>query len=129
MKKYVLFIFTAAILFSMNILAQKPQENKGERKMPTAQMRADRLAKELSLNDEEKAKVLAVYEKNDAAFSKFRQEVSRDDPDFRVKMKALRDAQDAELKEALGAEKIAQLQKLNEERMQKMKDKQNSNPN
>ena len=129
MKKYVLFIFTAAILFSMNIMAQAPQENKGERKMPTAQMRAERLAKELSLTDDQKAKVQAVYEKNDAAFAKFREEVKRDDPDFRIKMKALRDAQNDELKEVLGAEKYAQLQKLNEERMQKMKDKQNSNSN
>jgi len=81
------------------------------------------MAKALSLTDAEKAKVQEVYEKNDVIFTKFRSEVKRDDPDFRVKFKALRDAQDADLINAIGKEKFEKWQKLQAERRQNMNNK------
>ena len=132
MKKYAFLIMTAVIMFSMAISAQQPnspQGNNGERKMVSAQMRAERLAKQLNLTDEQKAKVQAVYEKNDVDFAKLRDEVKKDDPSFKTKMKEFRERQDAEIKAAIGDEKYAELQKLNEERRQKMKETNNTNSN
>ncbi len=123
MKKYGMLIFSLVFMFSLALSAQEqtPQQgNKGERKQVTAQMRAERLAKDLSLTDDQKAKVQAVYEKNDADFAKLRSETDKTSPDFRTKMKALRDSQNEDLKSIVGPEKWAQLQKMNADRQQKM---------
>ncbi len=130
MKKIGLLILACVFMASMSVSAQEqtPQQgNKGERKQVTAQVRAERLAKDLSLTDEQKAKVQAMYEKNDGDFAKLRAEVKGDDPTFRKKMKELRGNQDAELKTIIGDEKYDQMQKMRAERMQKMKEKNGSN--
>lgn len=130
MKKYGMLIFSLVFMFSLALSAQEqtPQQgNNGERKQVTAQTRAERMAKDLSLTDEQKAKVQAMYEKNDADFAKLRAEVKHDDPAFRQKMKELRDNQDAELKAIIGNEKYDQMQKIRADRMQKMKERNSSN--
>lgn len=131
MKKYVKLALASVFFFSMSVMAQDqiptPANNgtqngmrQGPRQQASAQLRAERMAKDLSLTDAEKAKVQEVYEKNDVLFTKFRSEVSRESPDFREKFKALRDAQDAELEKAIGKEKFQTWQKLQAERRQKM---------
>ena len=122
MKKYLKLILASAFIFSMTATAQQqtpPQGQFGMRQQLSAKERAENLAKDVSLSDADKAKVEAVYEKNDAIFTKFRTEVSRDSPDFREKFKALRDAQDAELISIIGKEKFEVFQKLQAERRQK----------
>ena len=117
MKKYAKLILASVFLFSMTAMAQEQtpppapgggqnEMRQGPRQQMSAQLRADNMAKALNLTDAEKAKVQEVYEKNDAVFTKFRAEVSRDNPDFREKFKALRDAQDAELIKVIGKEKF-----------------------
>ena len=122
MKKY-LKLFLASVLFiSMSATAQQqtpPQGQNGVRQQLSAKERAQNLAKDVSLTDADKAKVEAVYAKDDTIFTKFRTEVSRDSPDFREKFKALRDAQDAELIGIIGKEKFEAFQKLQAERRQK----------
>lgn len=129
MKKYVKLALASVFFFSMSVMAQDqiPANNgnqngmrQGARQQVSAQVRAERMAKDLSLTDAEKAKIQEVYEKNDALFTKFRSEVSRESPDFREKFKALRDAQDAELEKIIGKEKFQAWQKLQAERRQKM---------
>jgi hypothetical protein len=131
MKKYVKLALASVFFFSMSVMAQDqipapanngPQNGmrQGPRQQASAQLRAERMAKDLGLTDAEKAKVQEVYEKNDVLFTKFRSEVSRESPDFREKFKALRDAQDAELEKIIGKEKFQTWQKLQAERRQKM---------
>ena len=131
MKKYVKLALASVFFFSMSVMAQDqiptPANNgtqngmrQGPRQQASAQLRAERMAKDLSLTDAEKAKVQEVYEKNDVLFTKFRSEVSRESPGFREKFKALRDAQDAELEKMIGKEKFQTWQKLQAERRQKM---------
>ncbi len=131
MKKYVKLALASVFFFSMSVMAQDqiptPANNgtqngmrQGPRQQASAQLRAERMAKDLSLTDAEKAKVQEVYEKNDVLFTKFRSEVSRESPGFREKFKALRDAQDAELEKIIGKEKFQTWQKLQAERRQKM---------
>ncbi len=122
MKKYLKLILASVFIFSMTASAQQqtsPQGQNGMRQQLSATERAGNMDKDLSLTDADKAKVQTVYEKNDAIFIKFRTEVSRDNPDFREKFKALRDAQDAELKSIIGTEKFETWQKLQAERRQK----------
>jgi len=134
MKKYAKLILASVFLFSMTAMAQEltpppapaggqNEMRQGPRQQMSAQLRADNMAKALSLTDAEKAKVQEVYEKNDVIFTKFRSEVKRDNPDFREKFKALRDAQDADLINAIGKEKFEKWQKLQAERRQNMNNK------
>ena len=129
MKKYARLLLAALFLFSMTAMAQEqtpvttnpPAQNgmrQGPRQQLSAQVRAENMAKDLSLTDAEKVKVQEVFEKNDVIFTKFRTEVSRDSPDFREKFKALRDAQNADLVKVIGQEKFDTYQKLQAERRQ-----------
>jgi len=131
MKKYAKLVLASLFIFSMTVMAQeqatpsvKPtgqgETRQGPRQQLSAQVRAENMAKDLSLSDAEKSKVQEVFEKNDVLFTKFRAEVKRDSPDFREKFKALRDAQNADLVKAIGQEKFDTYQKLMAERRQKM---------
>jgi len=130
MKKYAKLVLASLFLFSMTSVAQdqtppaqtggQNEVRHGQRQQLSAQVRAENMAKDVSLTDVEKAKVQEVFEKNDVIFAKFRTEVSRDSPDFRVKFKALRDAQNEDLKVIIGNEKFETWQKLQAERRQKM---------
>jgi hypothetical protein len=129
MKKYAKLVLASLFVFSVSAMAQEqtpPQgreggqngmrQGQGPRQQLTAKMRAESMAKDLNLNNAETAKVQAVYEKNDSVFNKFRSQVNRNDPDFRTKFKALRDAQDAELESVIGKEKFEAWQKMRTDR-------------
>lgn len=129
MKKYAKLVLASVFIFSMSAMAQEQTpsavrpgilKEQGQRQQVSAQMRAENMAKELKLTDAEKAKVQEVFEKNDVLFTKFRSEVKRDNPDFREKFKALRDAQDADLEKAIGKDKLDAWKKIQAERRQKM---------
>lgn len=125
MKKYAKLILASLFFFSFTLVAQdqaprgeRPagEVRQGGRQQMSAKDRAESTAKDLSLTDEVKAQVQALYEKNDEAFAKFRSETNRESPDFREKFQALRDAQDADLKKIIGEEKFEALQKIRAER-------------
>jgi hypothetical protein len=125
MKKYAMLLLVGAFMFSVSAVAQDqtaPEGKKSEVKQaPTPEKRAEKLAKDLSLTDAEKAKVQELYVKQDANLEKFKSEVSKESPDFKKKMKEFRDSQEAELSAVIGTEKFKQLQTIREERKQKMK--------
>jgi len=131
---YAKLVLASLFMFSMTAMAQEqtvqpeikavPNEmRQGPRQQLSAQVRAENMAKDLSLNDVEKAKIQVLYEKHDSIFNKFRSEVSRESPDFREKFKVLRDAQDAELESIIGKEKFQTWQTMRADRRQKMRDK------
>jgi periplasmic protein CpxP/Spy len=129
MKKYLKLALASVFFFSLSAMAQAPQGGPGgpggmRQQLPPKE-RAEAMAKDLSLTDADKAKVQAVFEKNDEKMSKFRDEVSRDSPDFREKFQALRDAQNADLIAVIGKEKFETYQKLQAERRQKMMNNNN----
>jgi len=133
MKKYAKLFLASLFMFSMTAMAQEqttpekkavPNEmRQGQRQQLSAQVRAENLAKDLSLTDVEKAKIQVLYEKHDSIFNKFRSEVNRESPDFREKFKVLRDAQDTELESIIGKEKFQTWQTMRADRRQKMRDK------
>jgi len=134
MKKYAKLVLASVFIFSLTAMAQeqtpppaKPEGQnemrQGPRQQVSPQQRAENMAKALNLTDAEKVKVQEVYEKNDVNITKFRSEVKRDDPDFKEKVKALKDAQDSAFINAIGKEKYQTWQKIQAERRQNMSNK------
>lgn len=134
MKKYAKLVLASLFLFSLTIMAQEQapsapkaggqnEMRQGPRQQMSPQLRAENMARDLNLTDAEKAKVQEIFTKNDAIFTKFRSEVNRDSPDFKEKFKALRDAQDAEIMNAIGKEKFQTWQSMQAERRQKPNNK------
>ena len=122
MKKYLKLVLASVFIFSMSAMGLNqapPQGGPGMRQQLPAKERAEIMAKDLSLSDADKAKVQAVFEKNDEKMTKFRADVQRDAPDFREKMMALREAQNADLIAVVGKEKFESYQKLEQERREK----------
>ena len=77
MKKYGMLVVAFAFMLSLSAIAQdqmppkgergpKKEFRRGDRPQPTAEMRADRLAKQLNLTDAEKVKVKTLFESQDA---------------------------------------------------------------
>jgi len=133
MKKIAFLFFVSILALGITVSAQNQREggkrggNMETRQAPNASDRAERLAKDLSLTDDQKAKVTELYQKQEDDMKKFRSDNNREDPDFREKMKQFRDSQDSELKAIIGDEKFQQLQTIREERMQKMREARKNN--
>ena len=132
MKKYGMLVLAVSFIFSIAIMAQDPMPQRGEggakpemrmgnRPQMTPQMRAERLAKELSLTDAQKAQVQALYEKQDADRQKKQGDVQKSREEMRTQFENDRKNQDAELEKIIGAEKMQKFQAARAERMEKMK--------
>lgn len=145
MKKLGLLILVGIFALSISLDAQNV--NRGQRQgrnfTPrnfTAQDRADRMAKDLDLNEDQKAKVAELFEKQDSLRAKRRAEFKRNQQERqkaaqakreknRLKAEKERIARDAELESIIGKEKMEQYKKIREERMQRMKEKRDNRNN
>jgi hypothetical protein len=134
MKKYVMLAVATVFMCNMIVNGQdqqkapKKEKNKkefkeNERPLPSAQQRTDRMAKELSLTDEEKAKVQALFEKRDARVKNHEAEIQKMREEQKEKFEAERKDQDAELEKIIGKEKFQQLEKTRTARLEKMNQK------
>jgi len=134
MKKYEMLVLAFTFIFSFAISAQdqmppqgekgpKKEFRQGDRPQMSAQSRAERLAKQLSLTDAEKAKVQALFEKQDADRQKKQAEVQKTREEMKTKFENERKTQDEELAKIIGNEKFQKLQKMRTERLQKMQDR------
>ena len=121
----------AIFMFSMAIMAQDqaPQNggnkgyNQSARPQATPQMRAERLAKQLSLTEDQKTKVQALFEKQEANRTKSQAEVNKTKEEKRAQFDADRKVQDEELAKIIGADKFQQFKAARAERMQKMQNR------
>lgn len=95
----------------------------------SAQDRADRMAKQLTLTDAEKTQVQALFEKQDANLEKHLAELNKMKDDQMAQMDANRKTQDAEIENVIGKEKFQTLQTRRSEMMGKMKDGKSGNRN
>jgi hypothetical protein len=141
MKKNGILALAAIFALSMSVMAQdlstpaQDQDHKGERKefkqgerpQATAQVRAERLAKQLSLTDEQKAKVQALYEKQDANREKRKVEAQKTREEMKARFEAERKAQDAELEKIIGTEKFQKFQATRMEHQKKMQQREENN--
>ena len=126
MKKHAILVLSFGLLLSASVSAQeqvpttekraeKKEFKQGERPQVSAEKRAVKMAKDLSLTDVEKANVQTLLEKQDIESAKFRSEVSKESEDFKPKFKEFRKKQDAELKAVIGDEKFQKLQDIRAE--------------
>lgn len=138
MKKYGMILFLAFFAVSMSVSAQQqaPRGDRGQRQevrervgaQVTPQARAERMAKELELTVEQKAKVQELFEKQEAKRVKNQAEVEKKKGEFREKFEAERKAQDAELEKIIGKEKFQKHEAMRIERMEKMKQRRQKAP-
>jgi len=130
MKKYGLLVAMFAFMFSLSVTAQdqmppkgergpKKEFRRGDRPQPTAEMRANRLAKQLNLTDAEKVKVKALYESQDAKREKKHEKVKKMREEMKAKFEAEHKVQDAELEKIIGTEKFLKLKAARAERFEK----------
>ena len=128
MKKYGMLVLAVSFIFSMAVMAQdqmpqrgqggaRPEMRQGNRQMATPQIRAERLAKELSLTDAEKTQVQALYEKQDAERQKLQADGQKSREEMKTQFDAQRKLMDENLEKIIGAEKMQKYQTLRAERM------------
>ena len=134
MKKYVMLALAAILSLGISTNAQDQQVRNGQgreggqRMQLTANDRAERLAKQLELTDVEKAKVLEMYEKQDANREKLRKEKPEANTDRRAQFEEQRKAEDAELEKIIGKEKFEKYLTIRAEREKSMRERgQNNN--
>lgn len=130
MKKYVLFALAVVFMLSTVAVAQgqrQPNHNKGDKKEMrqevkekiTPEKRAEFMAKQLQLSDVEKAKIQALYEKQDAKAKQQMEEVKKLKEEQKAKFEANRKAQEDELIKIIGNDKFRQLQSMRIARLEK----------
>ena len=112
----------AIFTMGMSINAQQNQQRQGQGQGRTPADRVERLAQQITLSADEKAKVLELFEKqqkrNQEAFAAAsaagnNQNVDREA--MRTRMQEQQKADDADLEAIIGKEKMAQYQKIREE--------------
>lgn len=115
MKKYVIFILfvTACSMMavSQNKSGDKPMREHGkemQREKPTAEQRAQHMAKELDLTAKQQKEVQTLFEKIDTEWEKQRTENKEKMEAKREEMKKNREAMEMELKNIIGDEKFEQ---------------------
>ena len=129
MKKHGMFLMAIGMMFCMAVSAQD-QSSQTENRPPrqemrqqqTPQVRAERLAKQLGLTDDEKTKVQALFEKQNADREKMRSEgtnLTREQ--MRTTMDEMRKGEETEMQKILTPEKFTKYQELRKEQMEKMK--------
>ena len=129
MKKHGMFLMAIGMMFCMTVSAQDQSSQTDNRpprqemrQQQTPQVRAERLAKQLGLTDDEKTKVQALFEKQNADREKMRSEgtnLTREQ--MRTKMDEMRKSEETEMQKILTPEKFAKYQDLRKEQMEKMK--------
>lgn len=148
MKRYAMVLLASAFVFSLAVSAQDqtpgqpqegkrpgfeqnqmpPQSGKGHQKVfkqaekpkLSAQKRAGYLAVDLELTDVQRAKVQALFEKQEKARESRLAEMKKMDEQEIAKVEAERKANDAEMEKILGAEKFKQFKATQTERQQKL---------
>ncbi len=140
MKKNVYLVMCMMFILTFTLSAQRQRMNKArtpqnceqrmdnrQRGMVTPQMRADRMATELGLSENEKAKVKDLFEKQDANKVTRMDEIQKMKKEMKAKFEGDRKSNEAELERIIGKEKIQKLADKRAEMKSKMADHQKTN--
>ncbi|ULB34102.1 MULTISPECIES: hypothetical protein [Proteiniphilum] len=140
MRKIAMMALAAIFIMSLQAMAQNNPRNtrqdnrRSQTEMRwTAKERAENMAKQLNLTNDETAKVQALFEKQDAERAEQivkhraeRQNVMQDREQRRTEMQALREKavaeNDAELEKIIGKEKFEQWKEYRSEQQKKFRD-------
>lgn len=132
MKKYLML--TLALLFSMQMLVTAQNQRNGQRVQQTPKERAERLTKQLELTAEQQTQVEALFVKQDADRTKWREEMRANNQGAgfdREKMRAQfderRKTENEALEKIIGKEKMEKYLKWQEEMRQQRQQNRNQN--
>jgi len=136
MKKYAMLVLAGTFLFNVAITAQDqtpPQGRKGDKKefkrtekmQPSPEKRAERMAVKLGLTNAEKAKVQALFVKQDIKRDQHQAEIKKLRDEHIAKFENERKSQDAELEKIIGKDKFQKLENERVERKAEMAERHN----
>jgi len=121
MRRYVTFAMAVILMLgtTLSVQAQARQNRQRpaagnemkqpERKTVTPEKRAEFMAKQLELTDAEKAKVQALFEKQEVKAKQRQEEMKKMREEHRAKMDAERSVNQAELIKIIGKEKFQEM--------------------
>ena len=138
MKKYAMLVLAGTFLFNVATIAQNqtpPQGRKGEKKefkhaekmQLSPEKRAERMAVKLGLTDAEKAKVQALFVKQDIKRDQHQAEIKKLRDEHIAKFENERKSQDAELEKIIGKDKFQKLENERVERKAEMAERHDGN--
>ncbi len=134
MKKYAMLALATVFMLSFTVMAQdqkpdqghnwkKDEMKHGDKPMMSPEMRAEKMAKDLGLTAEEKVKVQALFEKQDAKRKEQMEKGEKVRAEMKAKFDAERKANEEELTKIIGPDKFKKLQDMRAQKMEKMKEK------
>lgn len=109
------------ITMNLTLMAQnqEPQKPGGNRQQFDPKARAEKLAKDLELTDEQKAKVTTFYEEQQKTMAELREKFKDDQEGRRKEMQTLRKKWDQDLETIIGKEKFEKYRAMQAEMMKK----------
>lgn len=132
MKKYLML--TLALIFSMQMLVTAQNQRNVQRVQQTPKERAERMAKQLELTPEQQTQVEALFVKQDAERTKWRDEMRAnnqaagvDREKMRAQFDERRKAENEALEKIIGKEKMEKYLKWLEELRQQRQQNRNQN--
>ncbi len=105
MKKQIVFLLVALLVTGQLLTAQNQQRPGGDRPQMTPKERAELMAKELGISEEQKIKVQTLFEEQFAKMAEIRQQHQNDPETRRQKMQEIRTKIDGDLEKIIGKEK------------------------
>jgi len=137
MKKYAMLVLASTFMFNVATSAQEqttPQGRKGEKKefkeedhQVSPEIRAAKMATKLELTDAQKAKVQALFEKQEAKRNQHQTEIKKLREEHIATFETERKIQDTELEKIIGKDKFQKLENERIERKSKMVERQQEN--
>jgi|GEM_PF-2024578 Spy/CpxP family protein refolding chaperone len=106
MKKQILLMLVAVFAMNIAIVAQD-QQKAGDKPQINAKARAEQMAKDLSLTDDQKQKVQALFEEQQTKMKEMKASAPTDQSARREEMKVLRKGWDEKLEGIIGKENMA----------------------
>jgi periplasmic protein CpxP/Spy len=121
MKKQILLLLLAVFAMNITIVAQT-QQRQGDRPQVNAKARAEQMAKDLSLTDDQKQQVQALFEEQQAKMKEMKA-APGDQNAKREEMKGLRKGWDEKLEGIIGKENMAKHKAMMAEKAKEAKAK------
>lgn len=121
MKKQILLLLVAVFAMNFAIVAQD-QAKKGDKAQVGAKARAEQMAKDLNLSDDQKQQVQALFEEQQAKMKEMKA-APGDQNAKREEMKGLRKGWDEKLESIIGKENMAKHKAMMMEKAKEMKGK------
>ncbi len=121
MKKQILFLLMVLSAMICTGTAQAPQ--KQANKQPNAKVRAEQMAKDLSLTETQKQQVQALFEEQQTKMKELRESGEANQEARKEELKKLRSEWDSKLESIIGKENMEKHKAMMKEKAKELKNK------